>query len=230
MKASYLLIDIAIVIIPLLFSFDRKIQYYKRWPPLALSILLVGSSFILWDIVATGRGDWGFSEDYTLGLRILGLPFEEILFFIVVPYSCLFIYEALKYYLKQDVALPSCRWIHGAIALLFFIAAFWHRDQAYTYSVLNITGLFFLICALSFTGILKSRHYWLYIVISFIPFVIFNYFLTAPPIVYYSPTAIWGLRILTIPVEDFIYNYSLLSYYFLVYATCIHHPYFRKNK
>jgi hypothetical protein len=41
--------------------------------------------------------------------------------------------------------------------------------------------------------------------------------LTALPVVPYNPTAIWGPRFITIPLEDFFYNYSLLSFYLLVY-------------
>jgi hypothetical protein len=33
----------------------------------------------------------------------------------------------------------------------------------------------------------------------------------------YNPQAIFGTRILTIPVEDFFYNYSMLSFYLLFY-------------
>ena len=46
---------------------------------------------------------------------------------------------------------------------------------------------------------------------------IVNNVLTSTPIVLYSPDAIWGARVTTIPVEDFLYNFALLSLYLLVY-------------
>jgi hypothetical protein len=56
-----------------------------------------------------------------------------------------------------------------------------------------------------------------------IPFIIFNYLLTSIPIVSYNANAIWGAdglwngRFFTIPLEDFFYNFSMLSFYLLVY-------------
>jgi len=62
------------------------------------------------------------------------------------------------------------------------------------------------------------RNYWLYIIISFIPFMIFNYLLTSLIVVYYNPKAIWGIRVTTIPLEDFFYNFSMLSFYLMAYV------------
>jgi hypothetical protein len=62
-----------------------------------------------------------------------------------------------------------------------------------------------------------------------IPFMIFNYLLTSIPIVTYAPNAIWGGdglwngRFFTIPIEDFFYNFSMLSFYLLLYL------YFKKR-
>ncbi|HET9916194.1 MAG TPA: lycopene cyclase domain-containing protein, partial [Candidatus Binatia bacterium] len=53
--------------------------------------------------------------------------------------------------------------------------------------------------------------------VCLIPFAIVNTILTALPVVRYSSSAIWGVRLGTIPVEDFFYNYSLLSFYLLSY-------------
>jgi hypothetical protein len=86
-------------------------------------------------------------------------------------------------------------------------------------------AFFFFTAATWFPDILQSRNFWIYILISFFAFVIFNYLLTSIPIVTYDPEAIWGGtvqqvwngRFITIPYEDFFYNFSMLSFYLLVY-------------
>lgn len=64
----------------------------RRW----LLSLLPGTAFLVWDIVVAERGWWAFAEQYTLGPRLLGLPLEEIAFFLVVPTCAILGYEAVR--------------------------------------------------------------------------------------------------------------------------------------
>jgi lycopene cyclase domain-containing protein len=77
--------------------------------------------------------------------------------------------------------------------------------------------LFFFLAVIFFPQMLRSRIYWLFIIVAFIPFFVMNYLLTSIPIVLYNSQAMWNIRITTIPVEDFFYNFSLLSFYLMVY-------------
>jgi len=217
-----------IILFPFLLSFKWKFKYYKFWKPLFASIFIVGLSYIIWDAIVTYRGDWAFNYKYLNGISFLGLPIEEILFFIVVPYSCIFIYENLNYFLKEKT-IPFNKYFYYLIIIILIIGGliFYHQD--YTILALFSCAFFFVIAIFFKQDLLKSRNYWLYIVISMIPFVIFNYLLTSIPIVTYNPNAIWGGdgvwngRFFTIPIEDFFYNFSMLSFYLLLYL------YFKKR-
>ena len=98
---NYLTLDLLIIIFPLLLSFKWKFKYYKFYKSLFASITVVGLVYIIWDAIVTFRGDWWFNEEYLIGFKLAGLPIEEILFFIVVPYSCIFIYENFVYFIKD---------------------------------------------------------------------------------------------------------------------------------
>lgn len=53
--------------------------------------------FAAWDFAAITAGDWSFDPRYILGWRLpLGLPVEELAFFVVVPLCALLTYEAVK--------------------------------------------------------------------------------------------------------------------------------------
>ena len=228
MVINYLLLDILIILFPFLLSFKWKFAYYRYYKALFPAIAIVGIGYIIWDAIVTARGDWWFNYDYLSGISIIGLPLEELLFFIVVPYSCIFIYENLQYFFP-DRELPVNRYFYLALILVFFVAGLFFYHQDYTILALMSCAFFFLIALWRFPDILRSRNYWLYIGISMIPFIIFNYLLTSTPIVLYNPVAIWGGdgvwngRFFTIPLEDFFYNFSMLSFYLLVYR------YFRKR-
>jgi lycopene cyclase domain-containing protein len=222
MTINYLLLDILIILFPFLLSFKWKFAYYRYFKALFPSIAIVGLGYIIWDAIVTARGDWAFNYDYLSGVSIVGLPVEEILFFIVVPYSCIFIYENLEFFLP-DKKIPFNRYFYIMIIIIFFVGGLVFYYQDYTLLALMSCGFFFLVVLILKPELLQSRNYWLYIGISMIPFIIFNYLLTSIPIVTYNQTAIWGGdglwngRFFTIPLEDFFYNYSMLSLYLTVY-------------
>jgi lycopene cyclase domain-containing protein len=222
MIINYLILDILIILFPFLLSFKWKFAYFRYYKALFPAIAIVGIGYIIWDAIVTARGDWWFNYDYLSGISILGLPLEEILFFIVVPYSCIFIYENLQYFIPEK-DLHINRPFYLILILLFFLAGLFFYQQDYTILALMSCAFFFLVALWRSPDILQSRNYWLYIGISMIPFIIFNYLLTSTPIVLYNPVAIWGGdgawngRFLTIPLEDFFYNFSMLSFYLLVY-------------
>ena len=77
----YLVVDLAVIAVPLAFSFDRKVRFVRFWPALFPAIAVMMALFIPWDIAFTERGIWGFNPDYLSGFWIAGIPVEEWLFF-----------------------------------------------------------------------------------------------------------------------------------------------------
>ena len=214
---NYLVIDALIILFPLLLSFKWKFKYYQFYKPLFASIFLVGLLYIIWDSIVTFRGDWWFNQAYLSGIELIGLPLEEIMFFIVVPYSCIFIYENLEYFVKEK-KLYFNKWAWVSVSIIFIIIGILFYHQDYTILAMFSCAAFFIFTCAFYPNILKKRNYFLYIIISFIPFLIFNYILTSIPIVLYNSNAIWGIRLTTIPLEDFFYNFSMLSFYLLAYV------------
>jgi lycopene cyclase domain-containing protein len=214
------MLNIFVIIIPLILSFEKKIKFYKKFRELSISILTVGSIFILWDIFAVKRGDWHFNAQYINGIYLFNLPLEEILFFITIPYSSIFLYETLKFYLQKKIQNNEFhinKIYPGFITAVLLILSVVFINQYYTLTILSFCAVFLLVSLFLFNNLLKSKLYWIFIFITYIPFIIVNYILTSFPIVIYNPQAIWGIRFLTIPVEDFFYSYSLLSLYLFIY-------------
>ncbi len=214
--SEYLLINIGTIAIPLILSFEKKLKFYKNFLALLISLLITGALYISWDVVATMRGDWSFSSDYILGIKFFHLPLEEILFFITVPYSCIFIYETFSFYLKEKKIFYNKK-IYFYLSIIFFLAGMLFRDQNYTLIVFMSAALFVLLAITLYEKIFQSKIYWIFISFCLLPFLVVNYILTSLPIVSYNPNAIWGIRFITIPLEDFIYNFSMLSFYLLFY-------------
>jgi len=84
------------VLFPVLFSFEKRVAYYRRWVPAIGAAVIVALPFLAWDALAAFHGDWWFAPEHTLGLSWLDLPLEEYLFFIAVPFSCTFVHAVIQ--------------------------------------------------------------------------------------------------------------------------------------
>lgn len=216
MSLTYLVLNLCIIAVPVWYTPDKRTGYYRRLPALGFSIAVVSTCYLLWDILVTARGEWSFNGKYLTGVQILNIPLEEVLFFITVPYSCLFIYEVVLYATKSSkFRLPASVISALILALLGSSLAFY--PQGYTAKALASCGFFLMIALLLDRPLLESKQYWIWLAICYVPFLIINTVLTALPVVEYNSKAIWGFRVGTIPLEDFFYNYAMLSFYLLVY-------------
>lgn len=215
--STYLLINIAIIFFPLILSFDKNLKFYKKVPYVLQSVAFISTAYIVWDVIATKRGDWAFNPEHLIGINILGLPIEEILFFITVPYSCIFIYETVSFYIKEKKLNFNGK-LFLIPAILIIILGIIFYDQNYTFTVLIFVGAFFIGAILFNESLLGSRNFWITMLISFLPFLIVNYFLTSIPVVTYNDTAFSGKRFITIPYEDFLYSFSMISLWILFYG------------
>jgi len=210
MKYTYLLLNFFTILVPLLRSFEPKLHFYKKWkfylPALAITALF----FLVWDYFKTKYGIWAFNEEYILGPKLGGLPIEEYLFFITVPYACTFIYEAVSYFITKQLFPSVLRAVMYGLSLIAFVSSFFVYEQAYTFSVLFIWGLTFPLVLTQFSNQALDK-FLLTFLISLVPMFVVNGLLTGLPVVVYNDLANSNIRIGTIPVEDFLYNAILLA-------------------
>ena len=220
MVNAYLLINFAIIALPLLLSFDRRVVFFRQWRAVFPAIFIIGGFYIFEDILATSRGNWSFAAEWTGTTVLLGLPLGEWLFFLTVPYACIFIYACVRSYIpEKTVGFPG--YLPWILSVASAIGALLFRDQAYTVVVLSVFSITSLLLALLRPDLLRSRHFWIALGLSYGAFLVVNGILTGVPVVLYNPDAIWGIRIITIPLEDFFYNFCLLTLNFLVFRVIL---------
>jgi lycopene cyclase domain-containing protein len=209
----YLLIH-AITLIPvLLLSFDKKVHFYKKWKYMWQGGLIVGIFFIIWDMGKTYLGVWTFNQKYITGYYVFNLPVEEILFFITIPYACMFIYECLNHYVPFKVSVFTEQMISWILFILLLTLVVYSFEQTYTF-VTAVIATIYMIYHLAFeSGRIRVRFYFAFLV-TFIPFVLIDGILTgafeAEPIIIYNPEEFMGYRIISLPLEDAIYLIPLM--------------------
>jgi lycopene cyclase domain-containing protein len=209
---TYLLILAASLAGPLALSFDKKVAFYKKWKYLFPAMLLPAIAYIAWDIFFTEKGVWSFNSEYITGIKLINLPIEEVLFFFVVPYCCLFIYECIGAYFPGLKIKAFGNTVLKLLALLLFITGIIFYNRYYTAWTFIFTALFITLIYL-FRKYFRSFNATLFVVayiVILIPFLLVNGFLTALPVVLYNNAENLGIRIYTIPVEDIFYGMLLI--------------------
>lgn len=216
---TYLILLIASISVPLALSFDKKVQYYKNLKYILPAILVTASIFIIWDINFTEAKIWGFHPEYTLGLEFKGLPLEEWLFFLVVPYACVFIYEVLKFYLQKYEYANHFLVLSLLLIVGFAMLSYFYRHQLYTFFTFLFSAVY--LTYIVFRNQFKqhiTKFYFCYFV-SLVPFTIVNGILTTLPVVEYNSAHILNIRFINIPIEDFSYLFLMLLMVTTIYET-----------
>jgi len=219
---TYFLILGLSILYPLAQSFEKRVFMVRKMKFIFPGIILTAIPFLIWDVFFTKAGIWGFNHSYTRYFYILGLPVEEWLFFLVIPYCIFFLHEVLRYFVKKFYFPQFARvfiWIllvGNAIALPFV----W--GKTYTF-----TAMAFVLPFLALQLVLKTWKTWfsgflLTYLVSFIPFIIVNGYLTRIPVVWYNNLENLAFRVTTIPIEDFVYLLGMLLPAFTIYQWLLH--------
>lgn len=214
MKYTYLIVNVCSVAIPLACSFENRIGFYKKWKALFPALVIPAIIFLIWDSLFTAQGVWGFNAQYLTGIQVHNLPLEEVLFFFCIPYCCVFTYEVLNYFVKQEVLGKYARYGTTILAYSLVAVAFQYQELAYTFYTSAFTVIFLLLHLVVF-----KKEYWSRLVFSYLvilaPFFIVNGILTGTglnePVVWYNDEENLGIRMLTIPIEDTIYGFLLIG-------------------
>jgi len=204
------------ILFPLLFSFDKRMNFYKRWNALFIALPVVALFFIVWDELFTRMGVWSFNKEFLTGIFIGSLPLEEWMFFFFVPYSCIFIYDSLKYFFKKDWMQSISKQITFTLIPLLVLIAILNYNRLYTSITFALTSVFLIVHYIVFKTRYLGRFYLGYLV-HLIPFFIVNGILTAFPVVIYNDSENMGIRMVSIPVEDSIYSMLLLIMNITIY-------------
>lgn len=218
----YLIIDIVTIFIPFFFSFHPRIEFHKKFKAFFPAMVLSGCAYLSWDIYFTVQGIWGFNPDYLMVLRIWQLPIEEVLFFICIPFACVFShYTLIAIFPQGGLSKGMTNLISACLALILVLMVVFFFDKTYT-----AFNAFFTLTILVFTSVSKPillRRFYIAWCLLMLPFLMVNGVLTGSlidaPIVWYNDAENLGIRIFTIPVEDVFYGMGLVMLNILLTET-----------
>jgi lycopene cyclase domain-containing protein len=188
-------------------------RFIQWWKSVFLSIFIVAFFFLVWDVWFTKIGVWGFNPKYLIGISLFGLPLEEILFFICIPYASIFTHYALGYFFPN---LKLTEFKANYITIMLFLSALvlfiFNTDKWYTSITLLVFMLLLVYSFITDNNILQK--FYITFLVILIPFFIVNGILTGSfiheEVVWYNNAENLGIRLFTIPIEDIFYAFSML--------------------
>ena len=213
MTYLYLLINIASFSVPFIYSYEKKMRFIQYWKSVFLAIVLVAIPFLIWDLIFTKNGVWGFNTTYYLGVTIYGLPLEEILFFICIPYASIFTHYAFQYFFKEtQLSNKLTLLITVGLLIIAVIVLVFSFPKAYTTVNFSLFIGLMMYALVTKDKILNS--FYITFLLVLVPFFIVNGVLTGSfidePVVWYNNAENLGFRIGTVPIEDAFYAFNML--------------------
>lgn len=212
MRWTYLLLDALTLVFPLAFSFHPRVAFYRQWRTTIPALFLTAALFVCWDSYFTHLGVWGFNSRYLTGASLANLPLEEWLFFLCIPYACVFTVFNLRDVCAGGAARTE-KFVSAALVLILVVSACWNNTRRYT--AITCLSLALLIAYCSFFQKAKwLGSFYISWLLLLLPLVVVDGILTGTglqaPVVWYNPRDIAGIRLLTIPVEDIFYGMELV--------------------
>jgi lycopene cyclase domain-containing protein len=92
---TYLLVLGACLLGTLPLELVLHVGVYRQVRRLLLTLAPVVAVFVSWDALAVRAHHWSFDPLQVLDARVLGLPLEEIAFFVVIPLCAILALEAV---------------------------------------------------------------------------------------------------------------------------------------
>jgi hypothetical protein len=218
--STYLWIDLGAFLIPFLFSFHPRLRFDRTWHALWPAIGCMMLLFILGRMVHAPRHLDFFRG--LAGLELFRLPLEEWLFFICIPYACLFTYYCfrvlgVKDYLGKNTAIFTWALIAGLLLVNIFFPG-----KAYTSSAFGGLALWLLLLQLwmkpqSAQPCFRLSH----------PVAAFQSSMGSSRAIFLEEAVVWykrqnlAVRIGTIPVEDIFYGLFMFLMTVTVYEALL---------
>jgi lycopene cyclase domain-containing protein len=213
---TYLLVNLFIFLPTLVLSFRTDVRPHLHWRAYLAAFLCVCVPFIAWDVWAYNQGHWSFNQEYVTGLELLNLPLEEWLFFVTVPFAMIYVWGVIKKFIPDQpvkILWPLIGFGFVSATAVFWLASYWQNGYTRTVAVITLIAVIIL----SISRLAYTVRFWVFQLAALVLFIIFNTILTSVPIVQYGTEAIIGTRFITIPLEDFLFNFALLNLFLLAF-------------
>lgn len=214
----FLLINLIALLIPVLFSIWKKTFREINWLALIVAILCSGTFFVLRNYYLIHIGVKVYNPEHLIGSYIFGMPIEDILFFVTVPYAFIFIYRWTTKYFKH-LEIQQFTYVFSLIlTLTSILLSVVYYDHIYTFLTVSVLAIFNGVVYFGYTPKWYSKFLIAFFLVT-LHYILIDGIITLSvenKIVFHAEDSVIGLYFFSIPIEDLL-GFFLL---FLMVTTC----------
>ncbi len=200
---AFLLTLAGVVAIFLGVGLNKRLNVYSSVKYMFPAIAFSAAILIMIDLQFAKLAVWSYHPKYVLGINLLDLPVEEWLFYIVVPFLGIFIYEFVKQQFSRFEYPNFSLLLSFIVLVLVGITSYSSHSKTYPFF------LFFLITIYLGYTIFRNRfktHYtkfYLSYILLLVPFILIEKVLIGLPIIEYNDVYFLGAQLFSVPIENF---------------------------
>lgn len=207
MNFTYLLLALAMLVVPVMLLFVKKIGLIRMIKPAIPAVLITGLVFSIIAAILVLMGAWNFHPAYLTGVFLWKVPVEEFLFSMAVSLAGIGVYATLNAFFPNNTldkfSLSFSNLLMGiGVAMLIFTYTKW-------YSAASFGILFLLIFYIEYLNKLRFMYrFYRGFLVSLVLFYIAYGIISTLPIISY--TDVINLKLGAIPFESHFYFMGML--------------------
>jgi len=192
-----------VFIVPIVWEIRKPTGFSGNLKYLFPAIAFSSAIYIIWDLRFEEKSIWVFNPEFLSGISLFNLPVEEWMYFLVMPYLGVYIYEFVNDRFPKFEYPNTFLAVSLILLVIFGAVAYFSRQILYPFFTFFLLSIY-----LGYT-IFRNRfkkHYtkfYLAYLILLVPFILINGIITALPVVEYNPVHTFGIGLYTIPIENF---------------------------
>lgn len=205
-----LILLLVVAFIPLLFSSGNRTRIFPKLKYFVPAIIFTAVVFIIWDNRFSQIGIWSYNPEYHSGKEIFSLPWERWLYYVVISWVSLFVYEWVK--LKfSNLKIDNVSLVISLVLLVVFgLIAYLSRQRIYTFFTFFLLAIYFGYSLFRNRFKTHLTHFYITFLILLIPFFILSEILIKLPVISYLPEYTLQFRLIDVPVENLASFFLLL--------------------
>lgn len=197
-----LILLLVIAFIPLLFNSQNKTRIFPHLKYFIPAIIFTSAIFIIWDNRFTQIGIWNYNPAFFSGREFFSLPWEKWLYYAVVSWVALFIYEWVKIKFSNLKIDNYSVAISLFLLIVFGFIAFFSRDKVYTFFTFFLLSIYFGYTLFRNRFKRHLTHFYITFFILLIPFFAVSVFLVKLPAISYNAEFTLAVQIMQVPIEN----------------------------